>query len=355
MRISLFVDSLYNSAGIERMTVLLANSLNRKGHEVEIILCSKSKESYYALDPDIVLSSLGSDFSSCIICQKKLYNHLKRNRPDLLVNVAIHMGIISIPVLKVLRIPIVSWEHFHLKAGKFKGYLFRLISAFFSDATVVLTNKDRDAYPKLLQRNIQVIYNYSTIYNDRKYVREKVVLSIGRLSAQKRFDKLINIWASIVNDIDDWKLLIVGSGELESELLQQIKLLNLANSISIIPPRKDVESLYKSTSIYVMTSDYEGLPLVLIEAKQFGLPSISYNCPNGPDEIIENNVDGYIISNGDNHEFESKLMEMISNSDLLEKFSAQAEYNFSNKFAENVIISKWENLFNKLYNTNDKN
>lgn len=355
MHISLFVDSLYNSAGIERMTVLLANSLNRKGHRVEIILCSSSKESYYLLDSDVIISSLYNDFSNYIACQKKLYKHIKHNRPDLLINVAIHMGFISIPVLKILHVPIISWEHFHLKAGNWKGYLFRLISAVFSDATVVLTKKDRGLYPKFLQHNIHVIYNYSALYNDKKYVREKIILSIGRLSAQKRFDKLIEIWASIQDKINGWKLIIVGGGELESELCDKIKFLNLSDSISIIPPRKDVETLYKMSSIYAMTSDYEGLPLVLIEAKQFGLPSISYNCPNGPDEIIEDNVDGFIVSNNNYKEFERKLLLMMDNPRLLETFGAKAEFNFNEKFSENVIISNWETLFNKICNKYDSN
>ena len=166
---------------------------------------------------------------------------------------------------------------------------------------LLISAHDRDKFQaKYPNSNFYIIPNFlPNISNLNTNYSQKVVLSMGRMTIvdEKGFLRLIDIWKLIQDssEFKDWKLHIVGDGELKEKIENKIKDLNLTNSIILKPFTKDVESEYLSASIYAMTSHFEGLPMVLIEAQSYALPTISFDIATGPRDIIEDDKSGYLI------------------------------------------------------------
>ena len=354
MKIALFCYPLCNSGGIERMTASLANYLIDKNILVDIIVCHSSIESFYSIDSRINIYKLNEDFKKRLQSAIALRKIICSNRYDIFINVAIPMGQISfITYLTIRKHPIlISWEHFHLYAGSKIGYLFRLLSCVLCKRTIVLTDQDKSKYPKFLQKKIQRIYNFTIDhfeeYNSYTIKKENIVLSVGRLENQKGFDLLLPIWKKVQDKINGWKLYIIGNGSMKEYLQNKITQMNINNTVEILPATPRIIDYYKISSIYVMTSRYEGLPMVLLEARSFGIPTISFDCPNGPSEIIHDGKDGYVVPMNNEELFSNRLTELIKNKEKRLTFSDNSYKDTCCRFSSQSIIKQWLNLFDEL-------
>ena len=120
-------------------------------------------------------------------------------------------------------------------------------------------------------------------------------MAAGRYAPQKGFDKLINAWSIVVQNHPDWKLYIYGDGELRDELQQLINRLQLQNSCFLEHTTSDIAAKYAESSIFVLSSVYEGFGMVITEAMSCGLPVVSFACPCGPKDIIQNDINGLLV------------------------------------------------------------
>ena len=217
---------------------------------------------------------------------------------------------------------------------------------------VLLSSQELDSYKtKYPNSNFYIIPNFlPNISNLNTNYSQKVVVSVGRLSKEKGFLRLIDIWKLIQDssEFKDWKLHIVGDGELKEKIENKIKDLNLTNSIILKPFTKDVESEYLSASIYAMTSYFEGLPMVLIEAQSYALPTISFDIATGPRDIIEDDKSGYLIKDNDLNKYATKLKTLMQDESLRAKMGAKSKEIVKSKFSKDVVMKQWENLFKKL-------
>lgn len=157
----------------------------------------------------------------------------------------------------------------------------------------------------------------------------------------------MDIWEPIVKLHPDWKLEIYGEGSDFEKIDTQIKKANLQNSILIKKPTSRIDEKLLRSSIYLMTSRYEGFPMVLVEAMACGLPVVSFRCPCGPEDIIKNNEDGFLINLGDNESMTLSLLKLIEDVDLRKKMGHAARENIK-RFSQDEVMSQWTNLFNKL-------
>ena len=217
---------------------------------------------------------------------------------------------------------------------------------------VLLSSQELDSYKtKYPNSNFYIIPNFlPNISNLNTNYSQKVVVSVGRLSKEKGFLRLIDIWKLIQDssEFKDWKLHIVGDGKLKEKIENKIKDLNLTNSIILKPFTKDVESEYLSASIYAMTSHFEGLPMVLIEAQSYALPTISFDIATGPRDIIEDEKSGYLIEDNNLNEYANKLKTLMQDENLRAKMGAKSKEIVKSKFSKEVVMKQWENLFKKL-------
>ena len=194
-----------------------------------------------------------------------------------------------------------------------------------------------------MKSKIDYIYNptpYPTV--NKNECNSKIAVAIGRLTAIKGFDKILDIWKEIENKDSNWELYIIGSGEDKEKLLNQKEDLKLKKVI-FVENTKNIKEYYEKASLYLMTSRFEGLPMTLIEAQSFGLPIISYNIKTGPKDIVNNNEDGYLIENDNKELFTEKFLEISADRKKIQEFSERA-YKNSKRFKLDNIIEKWKKI-----------
>lgn len=216
------------------------------------------------------------------------------------------------------------------------------------DRFVVLTFQDKLNWKS--QKNISVIYNSVTNSSNKivSSLDNKKILAIGRLSYQKNLELLIELWSGISKIRPDWSLTIVGTGD-SKELRDKISIMKLNNKIDLVPSTNAINDYYINSSLYLMTSRFEGLPMVLLEAQNFGLPIVSLDCKCGPNEIITDGEDGFLIKMEDSSEFIKKTLMLIENDSMRKEFGKKAKVN-SSRFSEEVIMKQWISLFEELVN-----
>ena len=230
----------------------------------------------------------------------------------------------------------------------YKKPLFPPRIALF-DKVIVLSSKELNHWQKL-HKNIEVIPNFlPSIPKESSPLQSKIVLSVGRMDKgdQKGFFRLVDIWEIVQKDarFGEWKLHIVGDGLLKEQIQEKIKTKNLQVSIILKPFTNQIEQEYLKASIYVMTSHYEGLPMVLIEAESFGLPCIAFDVKTGPSDIIENEKSGLIIPDGELEGYAEKIKAVMQNQNLRESMGKRAKERGQEKFSKEVILLKWQKIF----------
>ena len=349
-KICFFSANFENSGGTERVTTIIANRLAELGYDITIISCIGGEKSFFKLSPKIKLDRL---YKSCgglkfnLTAAYKLRQKIKEYDFDYIIDIDTIHSFFSIPATIGLRTKVISWEHFNFYSdlGIKRRKLGRVLAGKYADKIITLTNEDRETFLENLdvKSKIDYIYNPTPYPNEKKSLCEsKIAVAIGRLTAQKGFDKLLDIWKKIEKKNSEWELYIIGSGEDREKLLNQKESLNLKRVI-FVENTKNIKEYYEKASIYLMTSRFEGLPMTLIEAQSFGLPIISYDIKTGPKDIVNNAEDGYLIENDNQNEFVNKFLELSKNGEKIRNFSQKA-YENSKRFKLDRIIEKWKEV-----------
>jgi len=211
------------------------------------------------------------------------------------------------------------------------------------DRFIVLTHEDKAFWHS--QHNITVIPNANLLVSTRSAELTNCnVITVGRLSYQKGFDRLIEAWSIVHKTKPDWCLSIFGDGELKKELSAQIISLKLEDSIKILPPTLNIGEEYYRSSLFVLSSHYEGLPMVLLESMAYGLPVVAFACKCGPKDIITNGKDGLLIEEGNIFALAEGIIKLICD-EKLRKQMGKAAYLKSKSYSEDIIMEKWQELF----------
>ena len=222
----------------------------------------------------------------------------------------------------------------------------------FPDAITILTKFDLSFF-KNKNKNVVVMPNpcsFSPIGNINS-TREKVILAVGNLNRyhHKGFDNLMNIVSETLKQNIDWKLKIVGDGDIgKSLLMNEAKRLGIENQIILTGFRADVKDIMASSEIFILSSRHEGLPMVLIEAVSQGMACISYDCISGPSDIIENNVNGILVSDQNIEEMTAKLNELVIDKNLRESLRIRTIGSLD-KFSMENVGEKWTKLFHSFF------
>lgn len=274
------------------------------------------------------------------------YNKLiKKLKPDYIIDVCVAMSLETLPLTIFRKTKVISWEHFNANVyfNYYTAFLSKWLASKFAHKVIVLTEQDKIAYEKKFGASrIQVITNPVSIDVRGRVanISAKNVIAVGRLNEQKGFTYLLDAWKLVIEEYQDWKLRIIGNGELLEDLLYKRDKLALQNNVEFIPANNRVDEYFLDSSIYVMSSIFEGLPLVLIEAKSFGLPIVSFNCETGPKLIVRDGVDGILTEVKNIEQFSKAILNLVSDKSLREKYSQNAIEN-SKRFAPNVFFENW--------------
>jgi amylovoran biosynthesis glycosyltransferase AmsD len=341
--IFIFIDDITLSGGTERVASFLANQMSLAGHIVSLIsMSAENVKPYYTLETEVKLRVLKKP------TLYELVNFLRKNHCDIIISVS--MGRLSFKLACIhkfwgLDCRLILSEHVAFETSPMLVRILKWISYQFADDLVLLTQHDYQLLHNIVRSRVCIIRNasgFELLSESALAHKDKVVLAVGRLTYQKAFERLLRIWASL-DDHNGWILHIVGDGEKRDELQQLISELGVSESVSLIPATPSIANEYKNASILVMTSRYEGLPLVLIEAKSHGLPVIAFDCKTGPREIINNNEDGILVTDGDEAEFSLLLARLIQDDSLRKRMQREALKN-AEYYTVGRISQQWQEL-----------
>ena len=172
---------------------------------------------------------------------------------------------------------------------------------------------------------------------------------MGRLDYQKGFDRLIEAWSIVKEDSEysDWQLDIFGQGEWKDMLERMIQEKGLAGSAHINRPTNDIWNEYARSSMLVMSSHFEGLPMVLIEAMTCGLPAVTFDFKCGPKDIIEDGKNGLLVPEGNVQALAEAMKRLMYDEPLRRRMGTEA-LKIKEKYSEDAVMSRWIQLFKRL-------
>lgn len=378
MNIVFCISDCSRAGGMDRTLSIQANYWAENGHEVHIVTTENPQNEnpvftfsdkiqfhnleigYNEVNDSISLVKILQRIQKGKVHKKKLNSLLQTLHPDFTISFFEH-ELSFLHSLKDGSLKIVQY-HFsrhsrsidlQFNGARFYTKCFALIKerrkqhlVNLYDAFVVLTHEDAKTWRK--RENLYIITNaLSFIPTQISNCLNKQIISVGRLTTQKGYDLLLAAWQKICYKYPDWQLSIYGQGKDHEYLQQIIQEHALGNSVHIFPPTKDIINQYINASIYVMSSRYEGFPMVLPEAMVCGLPCVSFAAPCGPSEIITQGEDGFIVPPEDIQGLAEKLELLMENENLRCEMGKKARSNIMRYSVDN-IMQQWEKLFNNL-------
>jgi glycosyltransferase involved in cell wall biosynthesis len=325
------------------MTILLANELSLKGYRITLIGLYKGNGTFYPLNNGIEIEYLSDlrfkpfKYIADVFCLKKL---LKRLQPNIVISIN-NMFFRTLPASIGAKHKLFSWHHRinpH-DCSKFSFKILNILITHFSDNFILLSEANADFIKKEYGNNNAVfIPNPLTMQGKiaPSSLQNKITLYLGRLCKEKGTDLLLQAWRIVYEKHSDWRLQLVGRAE-ENFALEKI------NGIIVNDATPNVKDFYESASIFVIPSRAESLPLIAIEAKAFGLPIVSTNWGMNAKDMIQNNVDGFIVDDFDTAKIAERINDLIENEPLRRQIG-KASLESSKKYALNAVMDKWDRL-----------
>lgn len=214
---------------------------------------------------------------------------------------------------------------------------------------IILTHEGAKDWPEL--HNITVIPNPISTPQKAGYAdgTARKMIAVGRYAPQKGFDLLIPAWKIVSQKYPEWTLHIYGEGTLHNSLQVQIEDLQVADSCLLKHTVSNIADKYCESSIFVLSSRFEGLPLVLGEAMSYGLAPVAFTCPCGPRDMITDGKDGILVENGNIDQLAEKMIYLIEHEDIRKEIGRQARVR-SKDFEMEQVAQQWKELFEQIGN-----
>lgn len=371
MKLIYCIASVYNPGGMERVLLnKLRWWLRRGGCELMVVTTDQQgRPPFYEFPPEVRMVDLGINYTEdngrgalahALAYFRKRHLHRKalsallmREKADFVISLYPSESSF-IPDIKDGSRKILELHYskqFRLQYNR-KGLMGlmdrirtrmdeRLVRRF--DRFVVLTRQDAAMWGQL--PNLSVIPNAAITQDIPHKTGNHRVIAVGRLDYQKGFDRLLDAWALIPEELrKTWRLDIFGQGEWEQMLKDQIIRLGIQDSARINAPTNRIFEEYASSDFLVMTSHYEGFPMVMVEAMACGVPAVSFDFLCGPRDIIAPGLNGVITPEGDVPALAAEMQRLMEDPALLENMSAQAR-KISEAYSEEAVMARWNLYF----------
>ncbi len=359
MKIGFLIKDL-SFGGAERATVSLANNFALHSQDVEIITF-KGSESFYPLEELVTVytADLGELEQSASL--KRLFGSIKRifeirkivksQQLDVLIGMSFAMTWYTVLATMFTKTKSVGTERsnpYRYKATKLNTFL-RKFFYNFTDGYIFQTRRAARFFGNKKSERDIIIPN--AIFNETVYSlsppaeRKKIICATGRLIKLKRFDMLIDAFAKIADQIPGYMLFIFGEGEEKNDLENQIEYLGLKDRIILAGTDPQAVKFVNYASVFVLSSDFEGMPNALLEALAMGVPCVSTRCEMGPDELIEDRVSGILTDVGSSEQLSEAMLEIIQDPDFAKKLSENGRKLLKTHSIES-ISRKWLDYLN---------
>ena len=376
------MDSPFTLGGEQRVVSVLANYLYKNNYDIYFLLTDPNNlidYNIYNLNKNIkiiflkkyntkfrilirkILNKTRGIISKTLILQKQFYcnifdkkiiiDELNNNYFDYIIGVASkYYGILSVVKPKLINTKIIAWQHSTYEAyfetenrrfynqKKFVEYMFKNI-----DQYICQTQDDYEKIYNKFNYKSAIINNPNTFSNNKiSNLNNNNFLALGRFVKMKGFDKLIDAFNIFAQNNKDWKLYIVGDGPEKNNYIKKIKEYQLEDRI-ILPGKTDnVESYYLNSTIYLMSSLWEGWGMVITEAMQYGLVVISFDLPSSK-EIFGEKECGILVKKYNVEKYAQAMLKLVENEDLIKKYSSNSKEQVK-RFRIETIGKKWEEI-----------
>lgn len=375
MKIVYCTDSICYPGGIQTITIIKANALAQiDGNEVYIIVTDNKKEPLKELKNvtlvDLDVNYFEDDYKGWWyvmkgilwkrqIHKKRLEKALQKIQPDVVISTGTSEKNF-LPSIKIAPFTppvfireIHSGKNYRRRAAQdWKGKMLAYLGDWYDfsykikkyDKIVVLTHEDKEINWRG-RDNVVVMPNPMTMDScGQAACEKKVVIAAGRLVQPKNFMSLVRCWKYVAEKYPDWELNIWGTGCQEDILKKEIKDLGLDGKVLLKGFTSNIYSELESSSVYVLSSEFEGFPLVLIEAMSVGLPVVAYACPTGPKDIVNDGQNGFLIPVNDEKTMAEKLCVLMGDESLRKNMGREALLTSEN-YRIDKIVNQWMELF----------
>lgn len=377
MKIYYIYTALVTKGGADRVITEKANWLSEHGHDIAIVTDTQlGREPAFPLSPKVKQIDLAIDFSKeyghsfpvriWMYCKlmhqyrKKMKTLLMNDRPDIVIS-TLGRDISFITKIKDGSIKMGEAHttkhfirNFHLLEDK--NIFFKYLTHYFRwnmdrqvsklDALVVLTNQDKEDWKHLLP--VYVIPNSYPFYPDAPSTCEnKQAIIVGRYNSAKGYNYLIDAWRMVYKKHPDWIINIFGSGEYKEMVRKQINDYCLQDVVIMNNPTNYIMEEYLKSSIYVMSSVFEGFAMVLLEAMSCGLPCVSFDCPYGPRNVITDGEDGFLVDYLNSKALADSICKLIEDEGLRKQMGKNGRNNVL-RYSRESIMPQWISLFESI-------
>ncbi len=383
-KICFLYGSIFTLGGVQRAVTCVSNALYKEGYDVHIICVTndnKRDNNLYGLNENIKVKFVSQNIfenilffwayiikkiikknkslykktkliSLCffrikIFQNKQIIKYINENKIDDVVGVASYYTMLVCILKNKIPSNIIGWQHSTCESYFEKSVICRHLKYLFKENINLLSNyivlNNHDV--KWIKENFN--YNAICIYNPKSFVskeksdlKSKNFIAVGRFAQEKGFDRLIESFNIFSKSNKDWNLMIIGEGSLKEQLENEIKSFGLEDRVKLLPRTNEIQKFYLKSSIYLLSSYFEGLGIVLVEACECGVPIISYDLPSSVEQFKTCSI---LVKNNDIDGYAKAMLDLVNDKELLHNLSKKAIINADNYSIEKIVKS-WQKI-----------
>ena len=362
MKLLYITNGITGSGGLERVLSVKASILAEQfGYEVHIVtLNEEGQQAFFEFSPKIIRHSItigGNPFRYIITYKNRIRQKVKEIDPDVISVCDDGLKGFFLPRILGNKVPMVYERHVSKLIENTQGQ--KGVGRLVSSTKFALMNflaKSFDRFVVLTEGNIREwnLQNITVIPNPLPFypaepsaLQNKKVIAVGKQSYQKAYDLLLCSWSQLPSSFSDWELHIYGKKDESLQLSTLAEELGIAAQVFFHNPTKDIEAQFLESSVFVLSSRFEGFGMVIIEAMASGLPVVSFDCPYGPSDIITHDIDGFLAENGNTEDLAKYLSLLMGDIGLRKHFGTQGRET-AKYYLPEVIVKRWDQLFTQL-------
>lgn len=358
MRICFYTSDICDLGGIDRATRIVAERLAEQQGQIGIVTLCRSEDGaelpkvigdpYVQFDKRVTLKRV---FFKCV---RSLRAYLKENRSDVIVCTSEMLAPVCALAVKGLPTKYICWLHSNIDV--YHEYSFqrqcRFIAAKTASAIISLTEEMMERLKRKYRINDVVCIPNPV--DERLLLKPvnyrcdaKRIISVGRLCYAKNFELLADVAKIVLNKHPDWQWDIYGEGRHRESIEQRIAENGLIGRLNLMGVATDIYDRYGGYAMQVMTSRYEGFPMVLLEGMACGLPLVSFDITTGPNKIIRDGKNGFLVKPYDIEGMAAQICALMERPELRLSMSRQNEL-YRYEYGIDKIVKAWSELIHRI-------